>query len=62
MAVRFLGFLNGVINKTASEILDGQVINKITNVVGTFLNSSVESIRDLTKEEPENKEGTDKKP
>ena len=62
MAVKILGFLNGVINKTAGEILDGKIINKITDVVGTFLNSSVEAIRDLTKEEAEKAEETEKKP
>lgn len=56
MAIRVLGFVNRVINKTTTEILDDQVINKITNVVSTFLNSGVEAIRDMTKEEPEEAE------
>lgn len=53
MAVRLLGPLNRVINRTTSEILDGQLIGKITDVIGTFLNSGVEAIRDLTAEEVE---------
>lgn len=51
MAIRFLGSVNKVINNTATEILDDQVITKITSVVTTFLNSSVEAIKDLTREE-----------
>ena len=51
MALRILGPLNRVINRTTSEILDDQVINKITGVVTTFINSGVEAIRDLTEEE-----------
>lgn len=62
MAIRVLGFLNRVINKTTTEILDDQVINKITNVVSTFLNSGVEAIRDLTREEPEKAEDTKETP
>jgi hypothetical protein len=53
MAVRVLGSLNKVINKTASEILDDQVITKIANVFTTFLNSGVEAIKNLTREETE---------
>lgn len=53
MAVRILGSINRIINRTANEILDDQVINKITGVVTTFLNSGVEAIRDLTEEEEE---------
>jgi hypothetical protein len=53
MALRLLGSLNRVINRTTSEILDDQVINKITGVVTTFLNTGVETIRDLTAEEEE---------
>lgn len=59
MALRLLGPLNKVINRTTSEILDDQVINKITGVVGTFLNSGVEAIRDLTEEEEETEPETD---
>lgn len=51
MAVRVLGSINKVINKTASEILDDQVITKITSVITTFLNSGVEAIKSLTAEE-----------
>lgn len=58
MAVKILGVLNGVINKTATEILEGQVINRMTDIVTTFLNSSVEAIRDLTLEETTGEEGT----
>lgn len=58
MAVKILGVLNGVINKTATEILEGQVINRMTDIVTTFLNSSVEAIRDLTREETTGEEGT----
>ena len=62
MAVRILGSINRIINRTANEILDDQVINKITGVVTTFLNSGVEAIRDLTEEEevePEEPNGDD---
>lgn len=62
MAVKILGFLNGVINKTTNEILDGQVINKITGVASTFLNAGVEAVRDMTKEEPEAAENSAKTP
>lgn len=51
MAIRLLGSLNQIINRTATEILDDEVITKITNVVTTFLNSGVEVIRDITSEE-----------
>ncbi|MGD8569291.1 MAG: hypothetical protein PVJ39_14485 [Gammaproteobacteria bacterium] len=51
MALRLLGSLNRIINRTTSDILDDQVINKVTGVVTTFLNSGVEAIRDLTAEE-----------
>jgi hypothetical protein len=53
MALRLLGPLNKVINRTTTEILDDQVISKITGVVSTFLNSGVEAIRDITEEEEE---------
>lgn len=56
MAVRLLGPLNRVINITTSEILDNQVIGKITGVVSTFLNSGVAAVRDLTAEEAEAEE------
>ena len=59
MALRLLGPLNKVINRTTAEILDDQVINKITGVVGTFLNSGVEAIRDLTEEEEETEPETE---
>ncbi len=62
MAIRILGLVNRVINKTTTEILDNQVINKITNVVSTFLNSGVEAIRDMTREEPEETEDTRETP
>ena len=51
MAIRLLGSLNQVINRTATEILEDEVITKITNVVTTFLNSGVEAIKDITSEE-----------
>lgn len=51
MALKLLGSLNQVINRTATEILEDEVITKITNVVTTFLNSGVEAIRDITSEE-----------
>ena len=50
MAVKILGSLNKVINRTTSEILDDQLINKITGVISTFLKSGVEAIRDITAE------------
>jgi hypothetical protein len=56
MAVRLLGALNRVINRTTNEILDDQLINKITGVISTFLNSGIEAIRDVTAEEPEAEE------
>lgn len=59
MALRLLGPLNRVINRTTAEILDGQVINKITGVVSLFLNSGVEAIRDITEEEEETESETD---
>ncbi|TAN74298.1 MAG: hypothetical protein EPN14_09315 [Gallionella sp.] len=62
MAVKVLGLINRVINKTTTEILDGQVVNKITGVVGTFLNSGVEAIRDMTSEEPEEAESARETP
>lgn len=62
MAIRILGLVNRVINETTTEILDNQVINKITNVVSTFLNSGVEAIRDMTREEPEEAEDTRETP
>lgn len=59
MALRLLGSLNRVINRTTSDILDDQVINKITGVVTTFLNTGVEAIRDLTAEEEETEDEGD---
>ena len=53
MAIRLLGPINRVINRTTSEILDDQLIGKVTGVISTFLNSGVEAIRDLTAEEVE---------
>lgn len=50
MAVKLLGSLNKVINRTTTEILDDQLINKITGVISTFLKSGVEAIRDITAE------------
>jgi hypothetical protein len=50
MAVRLLGSLNKVINRTTTEILDDQLINKITGVITTFLKTGVEAIRDITAE------------
>lgn len=50
MAVKLLGSLNKVINKTTTEILDDQLISKITGVISTFLKSGVEAIRDITAE------------
>lgn len=59
MALRLLGPLNRVINRTTTEILDDQVIGKITGVVSTFLNSGIEAIRDITEEEEETEVETD---
>ncbi len=56
MAIKILGFMNKVINDTTSKILDDHVINKITNVIGTFFTSSVETIKEATKEEVPTKE------
>lgn len=53
MAIGLLGHLNRVINQTVSEILDSQVIDKATHVISTFITSGVETVRDLTAEEPE---------
>jgi hypothetical protein len=50
MAVRLLGSINKVINRTTTEILDDQLINKITGVITTFLKTGVEAIRDITAE------------
>ena len=50
MAVKLLGSLNKVINRTTTEILDDQLISKITGVISTFLKSGVEAIRDITAE------------
>ena len=50
MAVKLLGSLNKVINRTTTEILDDQLITKITGVISTFLKSGVEAIRDITAE------------
>ncbi len=51
MAIKILGFMNKVINRTTSKILDDQLIDKITGVVGTFFTSGVESLKDATEEE-----------
>ena len=53
MAVKLLGPLNEVIHKTAADILDNHLANKIAGVVVTFVNSGVEAVRDITKEEIE---------
>lgn len=62
MAIRILGVINGVINKTATEILDSGIIGKMTDVVGTFLSSSVEAVRDLTKEDAPSGEEAEETP
>lgn len=59
MAVRLLGSLNKVINTTTTEILDDEVISRITGVISTFLKSGVEAIRDLTAEGEETESETD---
>lgn len=58
MALAILGPLNGVINKTTTEILDNQISGKVAKVLGTFVTSSFEavdsvlqSVQKLTKEE-----------
>jgi uncharacterized protein YbjQ (UPF0145 family) len=53
MALSLLGPLNRIINITTTEILNDQVIDKVSNVVGAFLISGVELIRDITAEEEE---------
>lgn len=58
MAIKILGFMNKVINRTASEVLDGQLIDKSTHVLSTFLTSGVEAIKDLTQENQEGQEET----
>jgi hypothetical protein len=56
MAVGILGPLNGVINKTVSEIVDSQITSKVVKILTTFVSSSFEAadsvlvkVRDLTK-------------
>ena len=66
MALRLLGPLNKIINTTTNEILEGQLVTKITGAIGTFVTSSIEAIRDITEEdeveeetEPDTDEGTE---
>ena len=58
MAIGILGPLNEVINKTAAEIIDGQISAKLAKIFNTFVNASFEAadsalvkLRDLTKKE-----------
>jgi hypothetical protein len=39
-----------VINSTADEVIQSQVIDKAADVLKTFLKSGLEEIKDLTKE------------
>ena len=59
MAIGVLGPLNGVINKTAEEIINAQLSSKVAGVLTTFVKSSFEAVdsalkkvQNLTKEEP----------
>jgi hypothetical protein len=58
MAIGVLGPLNGVINKTVSEIVDSQISSKVAKVLTVFVSSSFEAadsvlvkVRDWTKED-----------
>ncbi|HTS63227.1 MAG TPA: hypothetical protein VMH28_14465 [Candidatus Acidoferrales bacterium] len=59
MAIGILGPLNDVINKTSSEIVDGQILSKLAKVINTFVSSSFDAadstlvrLRDVTKPDP----------
>ncbi len=56
MAISLLGPLNKVINKTAAEVIDSQIITKMTDIVATFVSSGVEAIKTLTEEKTEDGE------
>ncbi len=58
MAIGILGPLNTVINKTAKEMADSDLLGKAAKVLNTFVTSSFEAldsvlakVQDLTKDE-----------
>lgn len=53
MAITILEPLNKVINKTTTEIIDSQVIDKLTGVLSTLIKSSLEVVKELTEEKKE---------
>ena len=55
MAISILGPLNQVINKTVSEIMDKQIIEKLTDVLNTFFKTSLGVVKELTEEKKEEK-------
>ncbi len=61
MALAILGPLNGVINKTTTEMINNQISTKLADVVSTFVKASFEavdsvlqSLQELTKKETGN--------
>ena len=44
MAVSFLDPFNDVINKTSQEIVDSQIMSKISDVLTTFVSSSFQAL------------------
>ena len=60
MAVSLLGPFNKIINDTATQIVDSELLGKVSGVIATFVKSSLgavddllKQVQDLTKEEPE---------
>ncbi|PXF58388.1 MAG: hypothetical protein C4B58_06685 [Deltaproteobacteria bacterium] len=47
MAIKILGPLNEVINKTTSEIIDSQISGKTANILNTFINAGFEAVDDI---------------
>jgi hypothetical protein len=59
MAISILGPFNDVINKTSAEIIDSKVLSNLAKVINTFVSSTFDaadstlaSVRDLTKPDP----------
>jgi hypothetical protein len=49
-AMSIFSSLKKVVNETSREVLDSQVIDKMTGVLNAFLKSGVEAVKELTKE------------
>jgi len=62
MAISILGPFNKIINQTTTQIVDGEIPKKVSDVVTTLVASSFDAlddtlkkVQDLTKDEPATK-------